>query len=116
MPTISRSHICELCRRSYVGSGSLCPQCKPKRTREPAFKRGYDHSWRKIREQVLTDCGIPRESWSLYDIDHNPPYNPSIEPDHTKYALIPRLHADHSRKTAMQDTPRDSTGSFRGKK
>lgn len=78
----------------------------------PAFKRGYDHTWRKVRAEVLTEYGIPKELWSQYDVDHNPPYNPNIESDHRNYELIPRLHADHSRKTAVEDTPRDKKGNF----
>ena len=30
---------------------------------------------------------IPHERWNLFDVDHNPPYNPEIEPDHEKYEL-----------------------------
>lgn len=113
MPTIKSTHICASCRRSFHGSGSLCPACRPKDNRKPAFRRGYDHTWRKVRIQVLTDAGIPKEAWPLYDVDHNPPYNPAIEADHTKYTLIPRLHADHSRKTALFDQKRAANGDFR---
>lgn len=52
---------------------------------------------------MLLAHGIPRERWPEYDVDHVPAYNPAIEPDHTKYQLIPRLHADHSRKTVRED-------------
>lgn len=75
-------------------------------------KRGYGSEWKKIREKVLKSYGIPKEKWSLYDIDHNPAYNPEIEPNHTKYNLIPRLHSEHSRKTALCDVRRDSKGNF----
>lgn len=71
--------------------------------RKSAAKRGYDWRWRKIRERVLMMAGIPKEQWPLWDVDHNPLYNPAVEPDHTKYQLIPRLHADHSRKTVQHD-------------
>jgi hypothetical protein len=72
----------------------------------------YGYEWRKIRARVLVAYGIPKDQWSLYDIDHNPPYNPDIEPDHRMYTLIPRLHADHSRKTATEDNTRDTRGVF----
>jgi hypothetical protein len=82
--------------------------------RESSTKRGYGRSWRAIREHVLARHGIPRERWSEYDVDHNPAYNPVIEPDHTKYQLIPRLHAEHSRKTVREDggwgKPKQSRG------
>lgn len=48
-------------------------------------------------------AGIPEDQWRLYDVDHNPPYDPSREPNHWAYSLVPRLHADHSRKTAAHD-------------
>lgn len=71
--------------------------------RPSSSRRGYDHEWRKIREEVLTTAGIPREQWPLYDIDHKPCYDPSIDPDHRHYTLTPRLHGDHSRKTIRED-------------
>ena len=52
---------------------------------------------------VLQKAGIPRGEWGKYDVDHNPPYNPALEPDHTKYQLIPRLHGEHSSKTVRED-------------
>ena len=73
--------------------------------RESAVHRtpeGYG-TWRKIREQVLRAHGIPESDWSLYDIDHEPVYDPAREPDHTRYKLTPRLHAKHSSKTATRD-------------
>ncbi len=90
------------------------PRAKDKR--ESAAKRGYSSSWRKIREEVLRNAGIPFEDWSLYDVDHNPPYNKWKEPDHSKYTLIPRLHSEHSRKTATCDVKRDKSGRFIKKK
>jgi hypothetical protein len=66
-------------------------------------RRGYGRDWQKIRAEVLTKTGIPCNLWPLYDIDHNPPYNPAIEPDHRKYTLIPRLHGEHSSKTCRED-------------
>jgi hypothetical protein len=71
--------------------------------RQSAAKRGYDRNWQRIRVRVLRQSGIPREEWPKYDVDHNPPYDPATEPDHNKYTLIPRLHADHSRKTALEN-------------
>jgi 5-methylcytosine-specific restriction protein A len=74
----------------------------PDRRAAPS-SRGYDREWRKVREEVLARYDIPRRLWPRYDVDHNPPYNPAIEPDHRKYTLIPRLHAEHSSKTARED-------------
>lgn len=118
MPTIEKKSICIVCRKSFVGTGDYCPEHKPKRkpdTRANSGKRGYGTTWRKIRAKVLSDWGIPKERWHLYDVDHNPAYNAEIEPDHTKYNLIPRLHADHSRKTAEKDVKRDKNGRFLAK-
>jgi len=71
--------------------------------RPSASRRGYGSGWRRIRIRVLKEYGIPEEEWPLYDIDHNPPYNPEVEPDHNMYILIPRLHAEHSSKTVRED-------------
>jgi len=85
---------------------------RPKDNRVSSSRRGYGNSWRKIRVEILKKNNIPKEQWPLYDIDHNPPYNPSIEPNHRKYKLIPRLHADHSKKTVKCDEKRDTSGRF----
>lgn len=66
-------------------------------------RRGYGRDWQKIRAEVLTKAKIPQNLWPLYDVDHNPPYDASIEPDHRKYMLIPRLHGEHSSKTNRED-------------
>ena len=71
--------------------------------RPSAASRGYGAEWRKIREAVLTRAGIPPKAWHLYDIDHEPPYNPAMEYDHRRYKLTPRLHGAHSSKTAERD-------------
>lgn len=71
--------------------------------RPSSSKRGYGAEWRRIRKRVLQEAGIPRDQWSLYDVDHRPAYNPDIEPDHNKYTLVPMLHADHSKKTAKEN-------------
>jgi hypothetical protein len=63
---------------------------------------------------VLRDHGIPQDQWPLYAVDHNPPYNPEVEPDHSKYKLVPRLIEDHNSKTAREDTKRDHKGRFSG--
>lgn len=111
MPTLQKRSICVVCRRSFDGSGDYCPQHrKPRKPRPSSAGRGYGYRWQKVREEVLLRHGIPREQWSLYDVDHNPPYNKEIEPDHRKYQLTPRLHAEHSRKTAEQDIKRDERG------
>ena len=111
--------ICSSCRQTFIGTGSLCSACAQKspRTadaRQSPGDRGYGYKWHKIREQVLKEYSIPREQWSLYAVDHNPPYNPEVEPDHTKYDLVPRLIDEHNRKTATQDTSRDHKGRFIG--
>lgn len=79
------------------------PYARRQDRRQSSARRGYDRTWRAVRERVLLAHGIPRERWPEYDVDHVPAYNPAIEPDHTKYQLIPRLHADHSRKTVRED-------------
>lgn len=71
--------------------------------RPSSGQRGYDSRWRRIRAQVLTAHGIPSRDWHLYDIDHDPPYDAEREPDHLKYKLTPRLHGEHSSKTARED-------------
>lgn len=71
--------------------------------RPSAARRGYDRTWQRVRARVLIAHGIPRSQWKLYAVDHRPPYDPSVEPDHNKYTLVPMLHADHSRKTAELD-------------
>lgn len=116
MPIRVTTNICNRCRRSFMGSGSLCPACKGPDTRESSHRRGYDREWRRVRARVLESHNIPKEQWPLYAVDHNPPYDKDIEPDHTRYVLIPRLMADHNRKTAREDTTRDHKGRFKGKK
>lgn len=71
--------------------------------RAPSSRRGYGAAWRKVRARVLRAAGIPQEQWHLYAVDHNPPYNPEVEPDHEKYTLIPKLISEHNRKTARED-------------
>ena len=83
--------------------------CSRHRTTQSGIKRpnpnqrGYGATWRRVREKVLINAGIPRAEWGLYDVDHRPAYNPAIEPDHNKYTLVPMLHAEHSKKTARED-------------
>lgn len=91
---------------------NLIRKSRPKDTRKSSSRRGYGNTWRKVRVEVLRNNNIPKEQWPLYDVDHNPPYNPSVEPNHRKYTLIPRLHADHSKKTANHDVLRDDAGRF----
>jgi len=76
------------------------PQRAVEAHRPSAALRGYDKDWQSIRTRVLSEYGVPRELWHLYDVHHEPPYNPAIEPDHNKYKLTPMLHANHSRETA----------------
>ena len=72
-------------------------------SRPSASRRGYGHGWRTVRAKVLAAHGIPRGDWHLYDVDHNPPYDPARDPNHLHYQLTPYLHADHSRKTCRED-------------
>lgn len=94
--TIDPSGYCETHAAGFAVS-------RMKDNRSSAARRGYGAEWRRIREAVLGQAGIPRSEYSRYDVDHNPPYDPEREPDHRKYQLIPRLHADHSRKTVCED-------------
>ncbi len=71
--------------------------------RATAHGRGYGTGWKRIRERVLADAGIPRERWPLYVVDHSPPYDPRRQPDHTRYTLTPMLRAEHSSKTVRHD-------------
>ena len=71
-------------------------------TRPSAAARGYDKNWQTIRIETLRNAGIPKELWHLYDIHHEPDYNPAIEKKHTAYKLTPMLKSDHSRLTAQQ--------------
>ena len=66
-------------------------------------ERGYGSDWRKIRERTLRLYGIPMYQWHKWDVDHSPVFDKAIEPDHSKYKLTPRLHAEHSSKTAARD-------------
>jgi len=116
VPYRSKSKRCPGCGRTHQAETVKCPACKasaPARASRPsASSRGYGHGWRKTRAAVLRKHGIPRDQWHLYDVDHNPPYNPTVEPNHSAYTLIPRLKSAHSSKTATEDTPRDSLGRF----
>ena len=106
-------HLClsTNCRRLAVDGASYCQDhahlsrpAAPKYDNRPsASRRGYNAGWRKVRARVLSAHGIPRDQWTRYDIDHSPAYNPAIEPDHSKYTLVPRLHGEHSRKTIRED-------------
>jgi len=106
------------CPNLITSKSAYCPthqttQPTRKDDRPSPSARGYGYAWRRIREKVLKDWNIPREDWPLYDIDHTPPYDPTV---HTKYKLTPRLHADHSRKTATEDVKRDKLGRICGRR
>jgi hypothetical protein len=109
---------CHHKRRTCDTTSLTCEDCprKARENRPSRSKRGYNSEWYRIRKEVLQQYGIPREMWPQYDVDHNPPYNPEIEPDHRKYTLVPMLRADHSRKTVNEDMRRDSEGKFIKKK
>lgn len=79
------------------------PYTRRQDRRVSAARRGYGHGWQAIRIEVLRAHGIPESEMHRYDVDHNPPYNPLVEPDHRKYKLVPRLHGDHSRKTSREN-------------
>ena len=67
--------------------------------RPSAAARGYNSQWQAIRAEVLSGTSIPRELWPMYDVHHEPSYNPAIEPDHRAYNLIVMLRSEHSRET-----------------
>jgi len=75
------------------------PPQRHKDTRPSSSARGYNKEWQRIRAEVLRNAGIPREAWHLYDIHHQPEYNPAIDSDHRNYTLTPMLHGEHSRET-----------------
>lgn len=105
---------------SELTSGSYCAghsrQAPKQQDRRPSSSvRGYGRTWRRVRERTLRAHGIPPDRWPLYAVDHNPPYDPEIDPNHNHYTLIPRLIAEHNRKTATVDTKRDELGRFSGK-
>ncbi len=87
--------------RNKTDSGGYCrlhvaKQHRKKDARPSSAERGYNATWQKIREEVLRAAGISKADWHLYDVHHEPNYNPLIEPDHRKYKLTPILHGVHS--------------------
>ncbi len=92
---------------TLIDSGAWCDQHRPAsvhdRRRPDATQRGYDRVWKQVRERTLAAAGIPGADWPLWDVDHDPPYDAAVQPDHRAYRLTPRLHADHSRKTATEN-------------
>lgn len=101
------------CSRRAVQHG-LCAkhqsQRPPAKPRQSAAAMGYGHEWRKVRAEVLATHGIPEAEWPLWDVHHEPPYNPAVEPDHRKYTLVPMLHSQHSRKTRRDNKARRAGG------
>ena len=87
----------------YRGRCAKHKSIPDKQRQRGSFAQHYGPEWAKIRAEVLTAHDIPRERWTLYDIDHSPIYNPDIQPDHRAYKLTPLLHGEHSRKTATED-------------
>jgi len=72
--------------------------------RPSAAKRGYGRYWREVvRPTVLREYGIPEDDWHLYEIDHDPPYNPEVDANHWNYTLTPLTHSEHGRKTSTHD-------------
>ena len=93
--TPSRQGYCESHAHHY-----RLPQYPHKKDSRPsAAARGYNSSWQAVREEVLCKHGIPPEFRHLYDVHHEPPYNPAIEPNHRAYLLTPLLRSEHSRVT-----------------
>lgn len=94
------------------GTCADCPRIhKPREDKRPSSaQRGYGYAWRKIRAEVLTSYGIAQADWNKYVVDHRPPYNPTVEPNHRKYTLVPMLKQDHSRKTSKYDQYRTDSG------
>ena len=99
------------CINLVYGRGSLCNeharQARQRRdarnVRPSSTERGYGREWQEIRKEVLRAHGIPPNQWPKYQVDHQPRYNPAIEPNHRAYNLVPMLRENHSRKTAMED-------------
>lgn len=103
------------CPNKAVGGGVYCAEHRvlegkqrskkknsptPKdKGRASSSKRGYNKKWNYIRKITLKAYGIPKDQWKLYDIHHEPAYNPKVEPDHLKYTLIPILRSEHSKIT-----------------
>ena len=92
-----------LCPNLATYRGYCKKHQKESESRPNASRRGYDANWRQSREKCLRQHGIPASEWYKYDIDHEPRYDASIDPDHSHYRLTPRLHSEHSRKTATED-------------
>ncbi len=123
MPKRPENRICLSCGKTFKGKGHRCPQCRPTSDIDRGEHRNAKYytsaEWRKIRAEVLTSHGIPKDIWHLYDVDHTPQYNPEVESDHRKYTLTPLLHGEHSRKTANEisrDNGRFSKQGERGEK
>ena len=94
--TLTLTRYCETHAHHYQ------PPQRPADTRPSAAARGYDSEWQRIRAGVLRGAGIPRQLWHLYDVHHEPEYNPDIDPNHRNYTLTPMLHGEHSRQTGRQ--------------
>ncbi len=85
---------------------------KPKRqrypdSRESAAARGYGHTWRKLRAQVLAGDPLCVRCLELgivtpaTDVDHIVPKSRGGEDAYAN--LQPRCHSCHSRKTGLED-------------
>jgi hypothetical protein len=96
--TVSKTGFCEAHAHLYQPYAPF----RGRDDRPSSAKRGYDEEWRRVRAETLTAFGIPRRDWPLYDVHHEPAYNPAMEPDHRKYRLTPLPHGDHSRETYRQ--------------
>jgi hypothetical protein len=104
------------CLRTTTSRSGYCPahehlwrpfeRFRGRDDRPSSAQRGYSGEWRKIRAEVLSASGIPKRDWPLYDVHHEPEYNPAVEADHRKYRLTPLLHAEHSRETGVRKRQR----------
>lgn len=96
-PALTHNHT------GYCEKHQPAPNTYRKPDYRPSIYTRYGPEWKRIRARVLRENGIPKNQWHLYNVDHRPTYNPAVEPDHNKYALVPMLKSDHSKKTASQD-------------
>ena len=109
MPRKAKRHCSHIgCPRYAIEKNSRCELHQDevqyaRRKPRPAYQTGQDAAWKKIRIGVFKKHGIPESEWRNYVVDHRPPYDPSVEPDHLKYTLVPMTRAEHSKKTNRHD-------------
>ncbi|OQY32040.1 MAG: hypothetical protein B6241_12500 [Spirochaetaceae bacterium 4572_59] len=74
-----------------------------RRKPRPSYLWNSDSEWKRIRIETLKAHNIPESQWKDYVIDHRPPYDPRVEPDHRNYTLVPMTRGEHSKKTNRYD-------------